>query len=552
MECVLVLRRLAAFQAGGRSGARGSTASRDACAFPDHREFSTAKGRPYRVRDEPAGDRHAGSKPLNGRESRESTLNQSAIRTSYVMAVKSEKDLPETQRTTWLKAMSAMELRNYAYAIQLLQAVLRAHPDFLLGRQLARKAAVAKFGGKRSVLGSLSGASFSTMKVQSQLKKDPVAVFDAIEKMLEADPYSPQANQLLKDAALAAKMPELAVFALETIVAGHPKDARTMHELARLYMENELPSKAGDIYGKILEINPNDLAAVKGGKDAAAAASMQRGGWEREEATYRDLIKDKDQAVALEQQARVYRGEEMIDFLLGELSEKYTQDPENLDTARRIAELYEEKNDLENAVTWFSYAAQLSQFTDFALVRKVSDLRVKQFDGLIASLEESIAANPSGEEAAEHASHLEELKRQRAELFLEEAKKRVERNPTDLQLRLELGEILVNLGNYKDAISELQRARQNPNVRLRAMNLLGKCYTERKMFDLAANILSAAAGELVQMDNVKKEIVYNLGLVYEKMSQEEKSIECMKQIYEVDYGYRDVAGRVESSYGEAV
>jgi hypothetical protein len=35
------------------------------------------------------------------------------------------------------------------------------------------------------------------------------------------------------------------------------------------------------------------------------------------------------------------------------------------------------------------------------------------------------------------------------------------------------------------------------------------------------------------------------------MTQQEKSIECMKQIYEVDYGYRDVAERVEGSYGEA-
>jgi tetratricopeptide (TPR) repeat protein len=317
-------------------------------------------------------------------------------------------------------------------------------------------------------------------------------------------------------------------------------------------MENEQPAKAGDIYGKILEINPNDLSAVKGGKDAAAAASMQRGGWEREEATYRDLIKDKGQAVALEQEARVYRGEEMINFLLGELSEKYVQDPQNLDTARRIAELYEEKNDLENAVTWFGYAAQLSQYTDFALVRKASDLRIKQFDNSIASLEQFLAASADSVDAARYASQLEEMKRQRAEFSLDEAKKRVERNPTDLQLRFELGEILISLGNYKDAISELQRARQNPNVRLRAMNLLGRCYTERGMFDLAANILSAAAGELLQMDNVKKEIVYNLGLVYEKMSQEEKSIECMKQIYEVDYGYRDVAERVESSYGEAV
>ena len=50
------------------------------------------------------------------------------------------------------------------------------------------------------------------------------------------------------------------------------------------------------------------------------------------------------------------------------------------------------------------------------------------------------------------------------------------------------------------------------------------------------------------MDPVKKDVVYNLGLVYGKMEQNEKSLDCMKQIYEVDYGYRDVAARVEGSY----
>jgi tetratricopeptide (TPR) repeat protein len=470
------------------------------------------------------------------------------------MAAKSEKDLPESQRVTWLKAISAMELRNYGYAIQLLHSLLKRHPDFLLARQLARKAAVAKSAGKKGVLGGLSSSSFSSsfssMRLQSQVKKDPVAALDAIEKLLESDPYSAQANQLLKEAALVAKMPELAIFALETIVAGNPRDTKTMHELARLYMENQLPTKAGDIYGKILEISPNDLSALKGSKDAAAAASMQRGGWDRQESTYRDLIKDKDQAVALEQQGKVYRSDDVIDSLLAELSEKYTQDPESLDTARRIAELYEEKVDLENALIWYSYAAQLSQNTDFALVRKVSDLRIRQFDESIASFQEFIVSNPDFPELTQYRAELEEMENQRAKLLVDEAKKRVERNPTDLQLRFELGEILVNVGNYKNAISELQRARQNPNVRLRAMNLLGKCYAERGMFDLAANILSTAAGELVQMDSIKKEIVYNLGLVYEKMNHEEKSIQCMKQIYEVDYGYRDVAERVESSYGE--
>lgn len=467
------------------------------------------------------------------------------------MAVKSEKDLPESHRAMWLKAMSAMELRNYGYAIQLLQVVLKSYPEFLLARQLARKAAVAKSAGKKGILGGISSASFSTMKVQSLVKKDPVAAMDAVEKILESEPHNAQANQLLKEAALGAKMPEIAIFALETIIQGNPKDTKTMHELAKLYLTCAEPTKAVDVYGRILDVTPNDLAAVKGGKDAAAAASMQRGGWEKEETTYRDLIRDKEQAVSLEQQGRVHRSEDMIDNLLAELYAKYEQDPQNVDHARKMAELYEQKEDLDSAVSWYKYAADVSGGADMALVRKVSDLRLKQFDVSIAGYEQYIAANPDAEETKQYIEQLEGIKKDRASLLIDEAKKRVDRNPTDLQLRFELGEILVSLGNYKDAIAELQKARQNPNVRLRAMNLLGKCYTERSMYDLAASTLSGAASELTQMDNIKKDIVYNLGLVYEKMGQKEKSIECMKQIYEIDYGYRDVAERVENSYGDA-
>jgi tetratricopeptide (TPR) repeat protein len=124
----------------------------------------------------------------------------------------------------------------------------------------------------------------------------------------------------------------------------------------------------------------------------------------------------------------------------------------------------------------------------------------------------------------------------------------VERNPTDLQFRYELGEILVSLGRFQEAIPELQKARMNPNARIRSMCLLGQCFTARAMYDLAAKTLSDAASELTLMDAVKKDVVYNLGLVYEKMGDKEKSVACMKQIYEIDYGYRDVAARVEGSY----
>jgi len=84
------------------------------------------------------------------------------------------------------------------------------------------------------------------------------------------------------------------------------------------------------------------------------------------------------------------------------------------------------------------------------------------------------------------------------------------------------------------------------------MNVLGCCYGELGMLDLAMKQLEEASREIASMDEMKKEIVYNLGLIYERSGDLEKALACMKQIYEVDYGYRDVAQRVESSYQQNI
>jgi tetratricopeptide (TPR) repeat protein len=464
------------------------------------------------------------------------------------MPVKTEKDLPEFHRANWLKAMSAMQLKNPAYAIQLLHTILKGCPEFLDGRKLLRAAQTAKSGGKKTLFSGLSGTSLATLKIQGQIKKEPLAAMEAIEKSLDTDPRSVALNQLLKEASLAAKLPETAAFALETIVELAPKDPKALHDLARHYLQFAEPEKAVGVYQRILNFAPNDLAAIKGVKDASAAASMQSGGWEKEETTYRDLIKDKDQAIALEQQSRVVRSEEMIDNLLAELHAKAEAEPGHVDTARRIAELYEQKNDIENAVNWFNYAAALSNNSDSALLRKASDLQVRRFDLAIEAREQLLATHPDSPEAAGWSEEIEALKSQRDDIVLAAARSRVEQNPTDLQLRFELGETLVKAERWQEAIPELQKARQNPNVRIRAMSLLGQCFTARSMFDLAAKTLTDAASELVAMDSVKKDIIYNLGLVLEQTGDSAKALECFKQIYEIDYGYRDVAARVEGSY----
>jgi tetratricopeptide (TPR) repeat protein len=177
---------------------------------------------------------------------------------------------------------------------------------------------------------------------------------------------------------------------------------------------------------------------------------------------------------------------------------------------------------------------------------------MRQLDRQIREDEQFLAEHEAGgEEFTARARKLEEAKRHRAEILIDDARKRLDRNPTDLQLRYELGEQLTNAGRYRDALPELQRARQNPNARLKAMNLLGRCYRELGMLDLAAKQLEDAAREMLVMDATKKEIVYNLGLVYEQMGESGKYIDAMKRLYEADYGYRDVALRVEKSYSSS-
>ncbi|MCB1077573.1 MAG: hypothetical protein KDM64_07075, partial [Verrucomicrobiae bacterium] len=70
-----------------------------------------------------------------------------------------------------------------------------------------------------------------------------------------------------------------------------------------------------------------------------------------------------------------------------------------------------------------------------------------------------------------------------------------------------------------------------------------------KMSDLAAQQFEEAVSEITGMDETKKELLYNIGLLYDEMGEKEKSLEALKQIYASDYGYRDVAERVERSYG---
>src|ERR1700682_661872 len=347
------------------------------------------------------------------------------------MAVKTEKELGETQRSHWLKAVAAIELRNFGYAISLLQGILKQEPEFLTGRQLLRRTEATKSKTAKRSIFNISTAPLAVMKAQREVKKDPKRAIEMIEKVLEEEPYHRQANLLLKEAAVTAGWPEIGVFALRTLLEENPRDAKVLRELGRLYHDLGKSDEEVEVYNRISEIDPLDAEALRLGKDAAARASMTTGGWTQAE-SYRDLIKDKEAAVSLEQQGRMKWGGEALDQQIAETYARHQAEPNNVDFARKLGALNEQTNNVQAAIEWYQYAADLTKNTDAGLLRKVSDLKMKESEHEIAEHEEFLATHPAGDKSyVKRAEELKAAKKKRAEILIEEARKRVERTPTD-------------------------------------------------------------------------------------------------------------------------
>jgi len=456
-----------------------------------------------------------------------------------------EKELPPNLKPLWLKALTAVQASNLDYAITLLQGVLKDSPGFLEGRKMLRKCELQLAGGakKKGGLFGLQTGGMGVMKLQGQAKKDPEGTIPLIEKELEKDPLNDQANDLLFDVCVKLEMFETAAFALETVRKGNPENAKLLHKLATFYLNREQPTIAAEVYNDIIKHHPTDGIAIKGSKDASARASMQKQKWD-ENADMRSLMRDSAQFEELEKASRTGLTMEQLLERRDKIIEKYNADPNHLATVKELAGIYEQLEDWSNAATFYSWAHSLSA-GDVALATKASTMNDRAIEADLKNLEAAVAADPDN---AELKAALDARRADRLAEQVQEAQRRVDQNPTDPQLRFELGTALYNSGDFSAAIPHLQQATRNPHIRTKVLLLLGRTFKAKGMYDLSIKQLSDALSDLHAMDHVKKEVLYEKGLIHDEMGDKPSALDCFKQIYEVDYGYRDVAQRVEASY----
>jgi tetratricopeptide (TPR) repeat protein len=462
------------------------------------------------------------------------------------MAEKSSTEISRDTRLLFQKGSDALQRENYDYAIDLFNQVLVKEPAFFDGRKALRTAQIKKTGGGGGFFKKvLSSASSSPLvaKGQMALRKNPAEAIAVAEQILNHDPQSSAGHRLVVEAARAMEMPRTVALSLEVLARNSPKDKAVAIEFANALGDIGDGARGEKFLSEFLNSTSYDNEVVQALKDLSARKTLGEKGYQSVatgQGSYRDILKDKKEAVSLEQEKRVEKGDNN-ERLIQEWDARLKTEPNNLKLLRNIAETYTTMKQYDRALEYYERAKGTETGSnDPTLDGAIAEIRKKQFDLQIEQVDKA---------APDYNDKVNQLKSDKLNYQMTECQKRVEKYPTDLVIRFEMGALYFQAGKIGEAIQEFQKAQNNPNKRLAAMNYLAQCFAKRKMYDMSAKKFQEAIKEKPVFDDEKKELIYNLGSVFESMEKKEDAIEQFKQIYEVDASYRDVAEKVEKYYG---
>lgn len=443
-------------------------------------------------------------------------------------------------------ARTALERGNLDYVLEVTAQVLKAQPGCLPVRKLQRVAQLRQHRGKGGgFMGkALSGLSTAPFMFGSA-KKDPQKQLEFAEGLLAKDPNNIAALKLLAEAAAALGLPETVAFALDAVREIEPQNRANLLALGEAWLAAGKPNDALAIADEILREKPTDADAQNLMRKASVAQTVAKHSWDRQE-SYRDKLRDEKQAVSLEHASKIVTADVMTQRLLDEALARVAKEPNNLNHYRSVAQAYRQLGNLDEALAWVRKAREHpTGKADAALEKQETELATAVIEQHVRDAEAAVAAAPDDPAAQ---ARLAAARKELGEFKLSEAKRYVEHYPNDYAARYALGSLLLEVGRTDAAIAQFQQAQKGPQVRIASLVGLGRCFKAKKLYDLAIAQLNSAKNDLPNMDDNKKDVVYEIGTCYELMGKPDAAIEEFKAIYSEDIGFRDVADKINAFY----
>ncbi len=455
------------------------------------------------------------------------------------------KDVSTDVKTNYQKAIGAIQKNNIDYGMMLLKAIVQREPGFVEARDQLRKAErihTSRIGFLGKVMASIKTSGIVTAGKTLLAAGKTMEAMKKAEDALAIQLSSIPALNLLAQAGAKLDAGFITVEALEIAREYFPKNIAVLDWLATAYGQEKEGVKALKIRQEIANLKPNDLDAQQKLRAAAAMATMEKGKWMEGE-DYRTKLKDEAQAVKLEQEDRIARAADDVAGLIVEYEKQFKEGKQNIEIKRKLADLYQKAERHDKAIEFYNMVVKEMGSLDPHIDAEIEKSTVAQMSASVKQWEDFAQQNP--DKKAEADANIAAFKQQILSYRLERALYRVNKYPNDLQLRFDLALLYWESGAVDDALQQFQLSQKNPQRRLASIVFIGRCFAEKRQFDMAIEQITKAVGEMIAMDKQKMEALYHLGICHESAGDNEKAVSIYKDIYQANIKYRDVGERIQ-------
>jgi tetratricopeptide (TPR) repeat protein len=209
------------------------------------------------------------------------------------------------------------------------------------------------------------------------------------------------------------------------------------------------------------------------------------------------------------------------------LLQKIEREPKNLAHYLELCQIYFNEERYKDAEQLLAKAYQVSD--------KDPDIRDRWADTQLRYLRQKIAQaeDPAAKKKLELMLFDKELK------FYQ---RQIERYPSNLAFRYEVGYRYMLTKRYTEAIQELQKAKNDPHRRGMCLLALGRCFERIKQYRLAMNHYEEAIAEIPDRDAVnKKQALYVAGRLAMGLKDIDTAEKHLSTLAGLDFSYRDVS-----------
>lgn len=433
------------------------------------------------------------------------------------------------------RADQVAETGNHDFAIEMyLEGILREPSNLDRGHKPLRDVSL-----RRKAKGGKPAGMMEQLKRRGG--KDAAERLANAEYMLSKDPANAGHLVAMLKAAKELESPELIkwiadlLLDLEKHKEANKRSKQILLLVTETYDSIEQYALALLACDMARQLAPNDQQLVEAAKELSVKNTLKQGQYGQEGGDFKGGIKNATESRTLIEQGRLIQSKDFQREQIDKARAEYEQAPTVPGKINVFVDALVKTEDEGDEAEAMDVLAKAHKDTgQYAFKMRLGDIRMKQENRRYRKL----AAEGNKQAAAEQAAKVLQFE-------LAEYAERAQNYPTDTTVKYELGRRQMLSGQLDEAIGSFQQARRDPRRSIQATINLGKAFAMKQWYTEAAETFEQARDHEMPEDR-RKELLYSLGDVYEKMENLQKANDTFSDLAQIDFNYKDVRTRLEN------